>query len=227
MSAAPTHRLRQQVHLLPQTLILFLHPYENVFRSVARVLRIRLEGIGRFSGRGDREDAGLLRSASEAGNDVRAGRPHRRTRGYNRSHGPTPIKSVWLGLHKDPSSRSRQSSRRCGNGSSVVGSVPSATAAPRWFWNLIRVHRMMRVPAVPAATSTRLVPESSRAEVHEHAYMQSKLCGSQRQTQVCLSSSPGSARTFDRRRITLNMDRRACVALAVAGSSRDGKGQGA
>lgn len=43
---------------------------------------------------------------------------------------------------------------------------------------------MMRVPAVPAATSTRLVPELSRAQVHEHAYMQITLCGSQRQTET-------------------------------------------
>lgn len=181
MIASPAKRLRQQVHLLPRTLILFLHPYENVFSSVARVLRIRLEGLGRFFGRGDREESALFRSASEAADDVRGGRPHRRTLRQHRSLRPTPLKSVWLG-RKDPSSRSRQSSRRCGCRSSVVGSVPSAAAAPRWLWNLIRVHRMMRVPAVPAATSIRLVPESLRAEVYEHANVQSKLCGSQRQT---------------------------------------------
>ncbi len=224
MIANLAQRLRQLVHLLLGTLILFLHPYENVFRSVARVLRIRLEGVGRFSGRGDREDAGLLRSASEAGNDVRGGRPHRRTFREHRSLRPTELKSVWLGP-QGPSSRSRQSSRRCG--SSVVGSVPSAVAAPRWLWNLIRVHRMMRVPAVPAATSARLVPESSRAQVHEHAYVQSILCGSQRQTSCLPFLLSGPSRARVRRRINLNMDRRASVALAATGSSRDGRGQGA
>lgn len=181
MKARSANRLREQVHLLP---MLIHNPltYDDLHNGGARVLRVRSQGIRRIEGRCDREGQGLLRFVPVAGDAVPGGRPHRRALwAFDPLCSTFLNRSVWLGS-QDPASRSRDSiSRRSGNGSVEILYRVNA-AVPRWSRNLIRVHRMMRVPAVPAATSSRLVPESMRVEVHEHAYVQSTLCGSQRQT---------------------------------------------
>ena len=119
--------LREQVHLLP---MLILNPltyerdYKHVCRAVARVLRIRLEGVGRVARRCDREGASLLRSASEASEQVRGERLPCRT---HRNHGslqPKTCKSV-CHLGKSP----RRSSRRCAGSVTVPYRVQAA--APR------------------------------------------------------------------------------------------------
>ena len=188
MIAATRHSLRQQVHLLT---ILIFNPltydgreHTHVCRAVARVLRIRLECVGRFCRRCYREGASLLRSASEACEPLRGERPPCRA---HRDHGSlqsTNCKSAGLG--ENPSCRSRRSSRRRASGVTVPYRVQ--TTAQRW------------------SRGPNKAPKGRPL--------------------ACLYLLPRPVRAWGRRRITLNMDRRACVALAVAGSSRDGKGQG-
>lgn len=195
MTSLRANRLREQVHLLP---MLIHNPitYENVHDTVARVLRIRGESPCGLPIRSDSEDQGLLRGEQGTSGCLHEGWLRSRTRRDNRSLCSAQLWSVWLGS-QGSNSRSRLRSRRFGR--SVVGPVPSAAAAPRWLWNLVGVCRTDACASRPWSRLARLVPESARVQVHEHAYMQITPRGSQGQTETSAFPFPQARREPGRR----------------------------